>query len=262
MATLLVGYDVESAGIGESLARIEDPEHRLEEGLHTASTVKGLEVIMEVHHELGVPCTLFCCGRTVLHNLDAIRSAARDPLMDVQQHTYSHTLFKDDIQLGGTFPASPLVAINHEVRTTSEILAQHVDVDCIGLRTPHGYRGGLTDAPDLVDMLSDAGIRYVSSWARNEKGENPTPLSVQPFWYETDNGAEVLEIPFQFWLDVLWFEEAGIHEGEAFGELLKGAIDEIVNNDLVYGNLLSRLGDATIRRSGHGMDQNAADLRA
>lgn len=234
MATLLIGYDVESAAVGESLARITDPEHRLEEGLEADSTVAGLDVLRAVHREFGVPCTLFCCGRTVLHSVDAIRAAAADPLVDIQQHTYSHALFKEDVQRGATFPASPAIALNHEVRTTSQILAEHIDVTCIGLRTPHGYSGGLTDRLDLVEMLAAAGIRYVSSWARDEEGNSPTPMQVQPFWYETESGAEVLEIPFQFWLDVAWFEEAGLSQGEQFGELLKGAIDEIVREDLVY----------------------------
>lgn len=35
-------------------------------------------------------------------------------------------------------------------------------------------------------------------------------------------------------MDVAWFEDAGLDRGEESGELLRGAIDEIVEKDLVY----------------------------
>lgn len=232
MATLLVGYDVEAAAIGEGIARLAD--HRFDLTLEPASTVAALEIITRNHTDLGVPATLFVCGRTLLHNLPAFQVAGANPIFDMQQHTYSHVLFKDNAWKGSVFQASPPLAIRHEVATTSALLREHLGVDCIGIRTPHGYYRGLADRPELLGVLRDCGIRFVSSWARNEHGENPTPW-VQPFWYREQGYPEILEIPFQYWLDGTWFEAHGWDQGRQFRAVLKTAIDQIVEQDLVYG---------------------------
>ena len=51
---------------------------------------------------------------------------------------------------------------------------------------------------------------------------------MQPFWYDEQQHPEILEIPFQHWLDGTWFEEFGIDRGAEFAGVLEGAIDEIV----------------------------------
>ena len=179
MASLLVRYDVESFAIGEGLAQIG--EHPFTDALEPETAGKALEVIRANHERYDAPATLFVCGRTLVHGVEAFEPFVDHPLFDIQQHTYSHTLFKEDAWKGGRFIASPPAAIEHEVHTTLALLKTHLGVDCIGIRTPHGYYQGLTDKPDLLRILWEAGIRYVTSWARNEQGENPTPMSVQPF---------------------------------------------------------------------------------
>ncbi len=233
MAAVLMGYDVESFAIGEGLARI--PNHGLTTALDPASCARGLEVITGVHEALGVPATLFVCGKTLLHNLPALGKAAANELFDIQQHTYSHILFKPDDWQGGGFLESTPEALAHEVRATSELLAEHLGVDCIGLRTPHGYHQGLADRAGSLKMLSDNGIKFVSSWGRNEQGGNPTPFSHQPYWYDTQGFPELLEIPFQGWLDATWFEQFGPDNSEGYLEILKSAVDTIERENLVYG---------------------------
>ena len=41
-----------------------------------------------------MPGTLFVCGRTLVHNVEALEPFVDHPLFDIQQHTYSHTLFR------------------------------------------------------------------------------------------------------------------------------------------------------------------------
>jgi peptidoglycan/xylan/chitin deacetylase (PgdA/CDA1 family) len=233
VATLLIGYDVEACAIGEGLACLG--AHGLGEAIDRHTTAKALDIIRRNHEDHGVPATLFVCGRTLVHNVHSLEPFVEHPLFDIQQHTYSHTLLKDDHWKGGTFLASPPVAIDQEVRQTSEALRRLLGVECIGLRTPHGYHLGLTDRPEMLAVLRERGIRFVSSWARNAQGVNPTPISVQPFWYDEQGFADILEIPFQHWLDGLWFEEFGIDRGAEFATVLRDAIDEIVRDDLVYG---------------------------
>lgn len=233
MATLLMGYDVEYLAIGENLALAGAIDWYPD--MEYETTGAGLDVIANNHLSLDVPATLFVCGRTLTHALDDVRAAADEDVFDIQQHTYSHVLFKPDTWEGEVFPASPEVALRHEVSATSELIAGHLDTDCIGLRTPHGYYQGLSDRPDLLNLLDECGIRFVSSWSRNEQGGNPTPLDVQPFWYSEQGQPDLLELPFQFWLDAFWFEEHGRNRGRDFAEALRGAIDEIVEKDLTYG---------------------------
>jgi peptidoglycan/xylan/chitin deacetylase (PgdA/CDA1 family) len=233
MPTLLIGYDVEACAIGEGLACLG--AHGMGEAIDRTSTAKALDIIRRNHEEHAVPGTLFVCGRTLVHNVEVLEPFVDHPLFDIEQHTYSHTLLKDDHWKGGTFLASPPVAIEQEVRQTSEALHRLLGVECIGLRTPHGYHLGLTDRPEMLTVLDGCGIRFVSSWARNAAGVNPTPLSVQPFWYAEQGFPDLLEIPFQHWLDGTWFEEFGIDRGVEFAAVLGEAIDEIVRDDLVYG---------------------------
>jgi hypothetical protein len=113
------------------------------------------------------------------------------------------------------------------------LIRRYLGRECIGLRTPFGYYRGLLGRPDLLRIVADTGHRYVSSWGRNEDNGNPTPW-VQPFDYAEDGFAGILELPFQFWLDGVWFDAHGYGEGRAFRRALEGAIDEVAERDLVF----------------------------
>lgn len=240
MATILMGYDTEAAAVGEGLARFVGPDFpQYLPALDAESTVRGLEVMTRVHAELAVPATLFVCGRTLVHSLEALQRASATGLFDVQQHTYSHALFRpvEYQPRPGTLaviPASPSVALREELAVTSDLIRRHLGHEVVGLRTPFGFHRGLRDRPELLALLRDTGIRYVSSWIRNEENGNPTPW-LQPFAYEEEGFGDILEIPAQFWLDGIWFDVHGWDNGAGFLEALKGAVDEIVERDLVYG---------------------------
>jgi peptidoglycan/xylan/chitin deacetylase (PgdA/CDA1 family) len=239
LATLLVGYDTESAAVGEGLARFlgpDVPQYRY--ALDPESTRRGLEIITRVHSELEAPATIFVCGRTLLHALDALVPAAESPLLDIQQHTYSHVVFREvEYSAGGegvcVIPETPPVALREELAWTSELIHRYLGRRCVGLRTPFGYYGGLRDRPDLLAIVEETGHRYVSSFGRNEENLNPTPW-VQPFTYAGEGFPDLLEVPFQFWLDGIWFDQHGYGDGAGFLKALKGAIDHVVEHDLVF----------------------------
>jgi len=240
MAVLLIGYDTESAAVGEGLARFlgpEVPQYRC--ALDPETARRGVTLLARLHDELEAPCTFFVCGRTLLHALDALEAVAASPLFDVQQHTYSHVVFRDvryrptgsDVE--AVLPETPAVALREELTFTSELIRKYLGRECIGLRTPFGHYRGLRDRPDLLQIIADAGLRYVTSWGRNEDNGNPTPW-VQPFAYTEEGFPGLLEIPFQFWLDGVWFDAHGYGEGKGFLKALRGAIDEIAEQDLVF----------------------------
>jgi peptidoglycan/xylan/chitin deacetylase (PgdA/CDA1 family) len=240
MATLLIGYDTESAAVGEGLARFlgpDVPQYRC--ALDPDTTRRGVALLARLHEELEAPCTFFVCGRTLLHAPDAFEPVADPGLFDIQQHTYSHVVFREvryrptGSDSEAVLPETPAVALREELRFTSELLRKYLGRECVGLRTPFGYYRGLRDRPDLLGIVAETGHRYVTSWGRNEQNGNPTPW-VQPFAYEEEGFPGILEIPFQFWLDGIWFDANGYGEGRAFREVLRGAIDEIVEHDLVF----------------------------
>ena len=227
--------------MGEALSRMtQSPYFPLYElALDASSCGAALELLTEIHGEAGVPATLFTCGRTLLQALEPVQAAHASGLFDVQQHTFSHVPFKDieyapEPGIVATIPAAPSVALLEELTFTSRLLRDHVGVECVGLRTPFGYYRGLRDRPDLLEIVRAAGLSYITSWGRNEENGNPTPW-VQPFAYEEEGYPDVLEIPFQFWLDVVWFDQKGYDTGPALLEALKGAVDEVAEQDLVYG---------------------------
>ncbi|MFN0153998.1 MAG: polysaccharide deacetylase family protein [Gaiella sp.] len=241
MAVLLIGYDTEAAAVGEGLARFigpDVPQYRC--ALDPDTTRRGVALLARLHEELEAPCTFFVCGRTLLHALDALEPVAASPLFDIQQHTYSHVVFRDvryrpsGSDAEAVLPETPAVALREELAFTSELIRKYLGRDCIGLRTPFGHYRGLRDRPDLLQLAADAGLRYVSSWGRNEENGNPTPW-VQPFAYAEEGFPGLLEIPFQFWLDGVWFDANGYGAGRGFRQALCGAIDEIAEQDLVFG---------------------------
>lgn len=240
MATVLVGYDTESAAVGEGLARFLGPDFPQYARALDAETIgRALEVMTAVHAEVGVPATLFLCGRTLVHGLDAVRAACETGLFDVQQHTYSHVVFRDvdytpSEGTTATIRASPPWALEAELRFTSELIQRHLDIGVVGLRTPFGYYRGLRDRPDLLAILDRCGIRYVSSWIRNESGGNPTPF-VQPFAYAEEGFPGIVELPAQFWIDGIWFDAHGWENGAGYRVALEQVVDEIVERDLVFG---------------------------
>ena len=241
MATLLIGYDTESAAVGEGLARFIGPDvPQYRAALDPDTTRRGVALLARLHEELEAPCTFFVCGRTLLHALDAFEPLAASPLFDVQQHTYSHVVFRDvryraeGAEAEAVLPETPHVALREELRFTSELIRKYLGRECVGLRTPFGYYRGLRDRPDLLEIVRAAGLRYVTSWGRNADNGNPTPW-VQPFAYAEEGYPDVLELPFQFWLDVVWFDRHGYDTGPAFLDALKGAVDEIAGTEIVYG---------------------------
>jgi peptidoglycan/xylan/chitin deacetylase (PgdA/CDA1 family) len=240
MATLLIGYDTESAAVGEGLARFIGPDvPQYRAALDPETTRRGVALLARLHEELEAPCTFFVCGRTLLHALDAFEPLAASQLFDVQQHTYSHVVFRDvryraeGAEAEAVLPETPHVALREELAFTSELIRKYLGRECVGLRTPFGYYRGLRDRPDLLAIVRDTGHRFVTSWGRNEENGNPTPW-VQPFAYGDEGFPDVLEIPFQFWLDGIWFDVHGYGEGRAFRRALEGALDEVAERDLVF----------------------------
>ncbi|MBC7327174.1 polysaccharide deacetylase family protein [bacterium] len=219
MATLLIGYDVESG----------EPD----------VTRRFLELAWELHNRYLAPCSFFLVGRTLeIVGAEAFKPFVNNPLFDLQQHTYSHLLLKtvyiDDgekIQLvrGGT-----LEEIERDVSKASRLLKDMLGIDCIGLTGPWGYYRGLCDRADILEILHKIGIRFTRTWARNEKDYQPTPFEVQPFWYEHSGFPDILECPCQGYQDIYWYWIYG-EDMEGYKAYLRECADLVRERNWVWG---------------------------
>jgi len=224
MATLLIGYDVETLD-----------EKSGEE------TRKFLKVASQLHRDLGVPATFFICGKTLEDNLghfQAIKERYSD-ILDFQQHTYSHVLLKTVCQERDSkvevFKGGTLEQIKEEVARTNELLGKYLEVNCIGLTGPYGYYRGLSDRPDILEILYSLGIRFTRTYARNANDWQPVKFEIQPFWYEPQGFPDILEFPIQGWQDCILRNRIGWSNTSGYLKEIKKGLDYISKKGLVWG---------------------------
>ncbi len=230
--TLLIGYDVEGL-IPEIRERwgkaYPDPK---------AVTRIFLARAADVHRRYKAPCTLFVLGQVLEQNVKHFQKLVNDDIFDIQQHTYSHILLKTVVEEENNsvrvFPGGTLEEVAQEVRKTSSLFKKYLNDDCIGLAGPYGYYRGLSDRLDILQILQDAGIRFVRTYARNEHDSQPVSLDVQPFLYEPQGFPEIEEIPAQDWQDCIYRGQRGWEDIEGFLSHLKSSLDYVARHDLTW----------------------------
>lgn len=224
MATLLFGYDVEDGA--------------------PATTPAFIRQATRVHEAYDAPCTLFVTGQALEKSTDALKQAAARPeLFDIQSHTYSHVRLKtvceehEDgriiIWRGGSIETLPF-----EVRRSVEVNRELLGVETKGICGPWCYYRGLSDRPDILEIIHENGIRFTRTWGRNEKDWQPTELSLQPFWYAPQGFPDILELPVHGWQDCIWREENGWGDTDGFLRYQCELIDQVAGTDRVL-NLCS-----------------------
>ncbi len=186
----LIGYDVESNTV----------------------TPAFLKVALPLHRELDCPTSFFIKGQTLVRFQKEIIPLQKEPLVDLQQHTFTHVIFKAltcyerEGDAGKVCQAEnvPLEVVEGEVGETSDLFEQLGLKRPTGLTTPFAFYRGLLDNPEITDILWRCGIRFVRSWGRNGQGYNPNPMQVQPFWYSKNgHSAPILECCLHFWQDCI-----------------------------------------------------------
>ena len=140
MATLLIGYDTESAAVGEGLARFIGPDvPQYRAALDPDTTRRGVALLRAAatrssrRRARSSSAAARCCTRSTRSS----RSPA-SPLFDIQQHTYSHVVFRDvryraeGAETEAVLPETPHVALREELRFTSELIRKYLGRECIG----------------------------------------------------------------------------------------------------------------------------------
>lgn len=186
----LIGYDVESNIV----------------------TPAFISAALQLHRELDCPTTFFIKGQTLVRFQKEIIPLQKEPLFDLQQHTYTHVIFKSltcyerEGEPGKIYQKEnvPLNTVEGEVAETSDLFEELGLQRPIGLTTPYAFYRGLLDNPEITDVLWRCGIRFVRAWGRNERGYNPNPMEAQPLWYSKNQHSQaILECCLNFWQDCI-----------------------------------------------------------
>ncbi|MBS3151254.1 polysaccharide deacetylase family protein [Candidatus Woesearchaeota archaeon] len=163
--------------------------------------------------EENVPRTFFILGDYLEKCLrdfskDELRGIyCRSRLNDIQQHSYSHLIFRRIKRNEG----KPIVSWQQfvdDVEKANQTLKKILDIDPIGLRTPMGYHHDLSDLPEMVEALSKTGLRFVSSDLRGEDSiEAKLTHQRQPHTYNNIGYNNIVEIPSHGWHDDIFTAE-------------------------------------------------------
>jgi len=158
--------------------------------------LEACRAITRVHRERGIPATFFVVGRLLEEEGDAFRELLDEPeLFEIATHTYSHKLVRDHSVCG---PAATAEEIHEDIFRGKALVEDCFGRECVGFRTPCGFTDGLRGAPEVLDEVAAAGLRYVSSQAWGPHMTLPAPLA-GAYTYADDGHPELWEFPCHGW---------------------------------------------------------------
>ncbi|MDZ7618362.1 MAG: polysaccharide deacetylase family protein [Patescibacteria group bacterium] len=226
--TLLIGYDVERIPgrvPGEKWVGRPVPED---------ATRVFLENAVRIHREAQVPATLFVVGRNIEKHLPQLEACLASGWFEIAQHTHEHYPLKtvveespENVYLQGL----PFDRIEEQLARPVELLQKHLGVHCRGVTAPYCYYRGLSDRPDILEIIARLGMSYVRSYGRDCHDYFPLDWDVQPFWYARQGFPELLEIPIQGWIDAQWRREHGWENWPAYHDYLRSRIDQLAGSE-------------------------------
>jgi len=221
--TFLLGYNVESSD--STRPGVIEP---------------FLRAASKLHREMAMRCTLFVRGRTIEEHADAFRRLRDDcgGLVDLQQFTYSglplKTVCRRNHEGAKLFRGGTLEQCRDDVARASDVMADILGIRPLGLAGPLGYYRGLSDRPDILEMLKDLGIRFTRTYTRNARDWSPLSFETQPFRYEAQGFGDMLEIPGQGWPDCLLWEAIDPEKPERYIRHIKKDLDYVAAKGLTW----------------------------
>jgi peptidoglycan/xylan/chitin deacetylase (PgdA/CDA1 family) len=161
----------------------------------SAACLPACRKIVEVHRRLQVPATFFITGRTLESNAKEYKELLTDPLFEVASHTWSHKLLRDNVLCGQAVSAEEK---KEEIFRSKELIEHVFERTCVGLRPAVGFDNGFQGAVDVLQLVREAGYRYVSSLLWGPDCSMPALLE-EPFHYGADGFADLWELPGHGW---------------------------------------------------------------
>ncbi len=123
--------------------------------------LEACKKIRQVHEEFGFPATFFFVGNRLRESGVAYKCLLGDvPEFEFASHTVSHYVLRPH-----PFSFAP---IDNDVRVievseSKNIVEQTFEQECVGFRPAYGFADGLQGDVELIDIVSRAGYKYVSS---------------------------------------------------------------------------------------------------
>jgi len=225
--TLLIGYDVERIPgrvPGEKWVGRPVPQD---------ATRVFLENALRIHRETQIPATLFVVGCNIEKHLPQLEACLASGYFEIAQHTHEHFPLKTVVEESPEnvyLPGLPFDQIEEQLARPVELLARHLGIRCRGVTAPYCYYRGLSDRPDILEIVARLGMSYVRSYGRDSHDYFPLGWEVQPFWYARQEFPSLLEIPIQGWIDAQWRREHGWENWPGYHQYLRSRIDELTGS--------------------------------
>jgi peptidoglycan/xylan/chitin deacetylase (PgdA/CDA1 family) len=196
--------------------------------------------------ELQTPVTWYLTGKTLERYPRDFKALERNPLIDVQAHTYDHVLLKTVLikvpkgaevhgsrdwylQRGGA-----LHEIDEDLARCQKVFEAALGRRATALTGPWGYYRGLADRPDLLEIVDRHGFRALRTYARNADDGQPVDLETAPFFYAVQGFPHILECPVQFYQDEFYWRAFAMPPNEEpYLNALKEMVDEVAEKNLV-----------------------------
>jgi len=159
--------------------------------------ISAVETITNLHKKYDAPATFFIVGQLLEQHPEKYKDILNGELFDIESHTYSHKLFKDNLTCGKSVS---LERIDEEITRANAIIKATFNKKVLGLRTPVGFHRGLQGEKKVLRLLWKNGIRFVSSHLMGFFDSVPSPLT-QPYCYEEEGFPELFELPGHDWHD-------------------------------------------------------------
>ncbi len=161
-----------------------------------AACLSACRTIAAVHERTGIPATFFIVGKLLESEGQEYRSLlGRPELFEIATHTYSHGMLRDHPICGDALPPEEIAA---EIRRGKELVEQTFGTQCLGLRPGCSFDVGFQGAPDVLSLIREVGLHYVSSQAWGPHFTLPAPL-IQAYTYEGDGFPDIWEFPCHGW---------------------------------------------------------------
>ncbi|NQT93591.1 MAG: polysaccharide deacetylase family protein [Lentisphaerae bacterium] len=152
--------------------------------------------ISEVHKKHDMPGTFFVTGKVLEKDGAELKQVLDDPeLFELASHTYSHKMFRDHPFCG---PAASIEEIREEVFRGKQLVEDVFERKCVGLRPGCCFDIGLKHAPEVLSIIHEAGLNYVSTQAWGPCYTVPAPLA-DAYTYEEDGFGSLWEFPAHGW---------------------------------------------------------------
>lgn len=170
-----------------------------------------VQKLIETLDSEAVPRTFFILGNYLERCLDDYTKDdlreiydKKNPLNEIQQHSYSHPVFRHIPGMEGRVVVSQR-EFAEDIKRASAVLDDILDVKPNGIRTPVGYHHDLTDMPEIIAFLFSLGFLYVSSNLRSETTlEGSLTYERQPHSYAHVRHSGMFEIPSVGWQDTVF----------------------------------------------------------